>query len=340
MVGAKPPARRDEPRLVSVVVPMLNEAETVGAFYERLQSSLSGFKWELIAVDDGSTDNTSEVLDSLADRDAAVRVLTLSRNFGHQAALTAGLDHATGDVVITMDADLQDPPEVIADLVEEWRGGADVVHAVRRLRPGEPRWRMSLIRAFYRLFTRFSRIEVVADSGDFRLIDRKALEVLAYMRERNRFLRGMSVWVGFRQASVTYDRDVRHAGKTKYPLYRLLELAFDGLVSFSYTPLRLAAVVGTLFSVAALVGIPVVIVLKIAGSYVPGIASVTIVVLLLGGIQLMTLGLMGEYLGRSYEEVKARPIYVVRASRNLPDPRLVGEPFRGPEPEEWAGERS
>jgi glycosyltransferase involved in cell wall biosynthesis len=332
MVGAEPPQRQDGPGLVSVVVPVLNEAETIEPLYERLRSSLSDFEWELIAVDDGSTDATNGILERLADADSRVRVLTLSRNFGHQAALTAGLDNAKGGVVVTMDADLQDPPELIATLVDRWREGADVVHAVRGQRPGEPRWRMTLIRSFYRLFTRFSRIELVANAGDFRLIDRRALDVIAYMRERNRFLRGMSVWVGFRQASVTYDREVRHAGETKYPLHRLLELAFDGLVAYSYAPLRVAAAVGTLFSVAALIGIPVVIALKIAGSYVPGIASITIVVLLLGGIQLLTLGVMGEYLGRSYEEVKARPIYIVRASKNLPDAELVGGPFRGPEP--------
>ena len=303
--------------LLSVVTPMFNEVESARAFHERLSGALEGLEWELIAVDDGSTDGTSELLRKLSEDDERVRVIRLSRNFGHQAALTAGLDHATGDAVVMIDADLQDPPEVIPMLLEEWRRGADVVHAVRVIRQGEPRWRLALINAFYRLFGRIARIEAAGNSGDFRLLDAQALTVLTDLRERNRFLRGMSVWIGFEQAVVHYDRDPRRAGATKYPLGRLVELGFDAIIAFSYVPLRLAAVVGTLVSVAALIGIPVVIALRLAGEYVPGIASVTIVLLLLGGIQLLTLGIIGEYLGRSYDEVKRRPIYVVRETINL-----------------------
>lgn len=307
-----------EPSLVSVIAPMFNEAATVEAFCDRLHQALADLPWELIAVDDGSQDETPLLLRRLADEDDRIRVLRLSRNFGHQAALTAGLDHASGDVAVMIDADLQDPPELIPTLVERWRAGAEVVHAVRDRRAGEPAWRLAVIRAFYRVFGRLARIDAVANAGDFRLVDRRVVDVLGEMRERNRFLRGLTVWVGFDQDTVHYDRDARYAGRTKYPLHRLIELGLDAIVSFSYLPLRLAAILGFIVSAVALLGIPVVIALRIAGEYVPGIASVTIVLLLLGGIQLLTLGVIGEYLGRSYDETKRRPIYVVGETHNLP----------------------
>lgn len=304
--------------LVSVVAPMFNEAGTAQTFYERVRATLEGLPWELVLVDDGSTDGTGEVLARLAQEDSRVRVLRLSRNFGHQAALTAGLDHASGDAVVTTDADLQDPPEFIARLLEEWRRGADVVHAIRRERPGEQWWRLALIRAFHRFFSRFTGNP--SNSGDFLLMDRAALTALSAMPERNRFIRGMSAWIGFRQTQVPYDRAARFAGETKYPLRSLLKLAADGIVAFSYVPLRVAAVIGLLVSMLALIAIPVVVALKIAGEYIPGIASITIVMLLLGGIQLLTLGVIGEYLARAYDEVKRRPIYLVRERHNLAEP--------------------
>jgi polyisoprenyl-phosphate glycosyltransferase len=315
----EPAVRRPEPALLSVVVPMFNEAATVDALYERLRTTLGDITWELIAVDDGSRDETPDRLRALSARDHRVRVVRLSRNFGHQAALSAGLDHATGDAVVMIDADLQDPPELIPRMVDEWRRGADVVHTVREHRPEEPWWRMFLIRGFYRLFARLARIESVAHSADFRLVDRRVVEILGSMRERHRFLRGMAAWVGFEQARVSYDRDPRYAGKSGYSLRRSLELALDGIVSFSYMPLRFAALIGVLVSIAALIAVPAVIVLKVAGEYVPGFATLTIVLLLLGGVQLLTLGIMGEYLGRSYEEVKRRPVYVVWERYNFPE---------------------
>ena len=304
-------------RLLTVVVPMLNEAETVDTFYRRLCDALDGVPWELVAVDDGSTDETIPRLRALAEQDPRVRVVCLARNFGHQAALTAGLDHAAGDVVVTIDADLQDPPELIGTLLRRWHEGMDVVHAVRDTRAGEPWWRLALIRLFYRVLGRFAELESIGNSGDFRLLDKRAVEVLSQMPERNRFLRGMTVWLGFVQDTVLYDRDARYAGETKYPLGKLAQLALDGIVSFSVVPLRIAAVVGLLVSAVALLAIPVVIGLRIAGEYVPGIASVTIVLLLLGGFQLLTLGIIGEYLGRSYEEAKRRPIYIVGTRWNF-----------------------
>jgi dolichol-phosphate mannosyltransferase len=317
--------RSGRPRLVSVVVPLLDEELTLPEFYGRVKAALGAFEWELIGVDDGSVDRTPEILRSLAAEDERVRMVRLSRRFGHQAALTAGLDAAAGDVVITIDGDLQDPPELIPGLVAEWASGADVVHAVRKRRAGEPRWRLAAIHGFYRLYSRLAGIDVVSNSGDYRLLSRQAVSALRSTQERNRFLRGLSVWIGFEQTQVLYDRDARYAGETKYPLGRLFELALDGLISFSRTPLRIAAIFGGLASAAALIAIPVVIIKKIAGSYVPGIASLTVVVLLLGGIQLLTLGVIGEYLGRSYEEAKRRPIYLVRELCNAPDDRGPAE---------------
>ena len=296
---------------------MLNEGATVDTFYVRLCAALGDVPWEMVAVDDGSTDDTIPRLRALAEQDPRVRVLCLTRNFGHQAALTAGLDHAAGDVVVTIDADLQDPPELINKLLSRWQEGADVVHAVRDTRAGEPWWRLALIRSFYRVFGRFAEIESIGNSGDFRLLDRRAVEMLEQMPERNRFLRGMTVWLGLEQDTVVYNRDARYAGETKYPLRKLAQLALDGIVSFSVVPLRIAAVLGLVVSAVALLAIPVVVGFRIAGEYVPGIASVTIVVLLLGGFQLLTLGIIGEYLGRNYEETKRRPIYIVRAGWNL-----------------------
>lgn len=306
-----PRARARSVGLLSIVVPVLDEANVVDELIARVATALEGIEWELVVVDDGSTDQTADRVRAAAARDPRVHMVRLSRRFGHQAALTAGLDHASGDVVVTMDGDLQDPPELIPELIEAWRRGADVVHAVRRRRAGEPRWRMAAIRSFYRLFSRVAGVEVVANAGDFRLLDRRAVDALAALPERNRFVRGLSVWIGYEQATVSYDRDARYAGDTKYPLGRLFELALDGIISFSRTPLRIAAVLGALASLVALIAIPVVVILKVVGNYVPGIASITVVVLLLGGIQLLTLGIIGEYVGRSYEEAKRRPIYLV-----------------------------
>jgi dolichol-phosphate mannosyltransferase len=267
--------------------------------------------WELVIVDDGSTDATPLILDTLSGEDPRVGVVHLSRPFGHQAALSAGLDHAQGDVIVTLDADLQDPPELIPEMVERWREGNDVVIAVRRTRRGEPAWRMAMIRLFYRLFGRAVGSEHAENAGDFRLCDRRALNVLLAMPERSRYLRGMARWIGFRQTTVPYDRDERFAGETKYPLRKLIRLALDAVASFSDAPLRLASYFGLVIAGVAFCGLPLAIAARIAGLYVPGIASVVIIVLFLGGIQLITVGIIGEYVGRIYQEVKRRPLYVV-----------------------------
>jgi len=251
----------------------------------------------------------------------------LSRNFGHQTALTAGLDHAAGDAVVMIDADLQDPPELIRTMLDHWRAGCDVVYAVREEREGESRFKLATARWFYRLFDKLAQVELQHNSGDFRLLDRAPLDALLSMRERNRFLRGMTVWVGYTQAAVPYHRDPRFAGETKYTFSRMLRFSLDAISSFSHRPLQLATLLGFLISTLAFVAIPVVIVLRILGSYLPGFGSITIAILLLGGIQLIALGIIGEYVGRIYDEVKGRPLYVVKTRRNfaageIPAPRV------------------
>lgn len=306
-----------EPALVSVIAPIFNEKETVEEFRDRVVEALGSLPFELVLVDDGSGDGTAELLASLAADDDRLRVVSLSRNFGHQAALTAGLEHAAGDVAVMMDGDLQDPPELIPRLLECWREGADVVLAVREVRAGETRFKLATARWFYRLFSRLGQIDLQPNAGDFRLLDRAALDAVLAMPERNRFLRGMTVWVGFNQATVSYARDPRFAGETKYTLRRMLRFSMDAILSFSHMPLQAATVLGFVFSLVAFLGIPVAIAFKIAGQFVPGITTVLFVVLLLGGIQLITVGIIGEYLGRVYDEVKSRPLYVVRETTNL-----------------------
>jgi dolichol-phosphate mannosyltransferase len=314
---------------------MFNEESTAERFYERVCAALEGVPFELVVVDDGSTDGTPVILDRLAASDPRVRVVYLSRNFGHQTAITAGLDHARGDAVVMIDADLQDPPEAILDLLERWRAGADVVYAVRSSRTGETRFKVTTARWFYRLISTLSDVQLAHDAGDFRLMDRRALDALLSMRERNRYLRGMTVWVGFTQAAVTYERDARFAGETKYTVRKMLRFSLDAISSFSHVPLQAATVLGFLFSLIAFAAIPVVLVLKAVGSYLPGFTSITVVILLLGGIQLIAIGIIGEYVGRIYDEVKRRPLYLVRERRNIADPPAEPEDAEPEHAETW-----
>lgn len=307
-------------RLLSVVAPVFEEEALVEAFHERVATVLGDLPFELVLVDDGSRDGTPALLAALAARDPRTRVVELSRNFGHQTALTAGLDHARGDVVVMMDGDLQDPPELIPQMLDHWRRGTDVVYAVRRRRAGETRLKLATARWFYRLFSVLGDVPLEPDSGDFRLLDRAPLDALLSMRERNRFLRGMTVWVGYTQTAVPYERAPRAAGATKYTPARMLALSLDAISSFSHRPLQVATLLGFLCAALAFVLIPVIVALRLAGSYLPGFSTITIVVLLLGGIQLMAIGLIGEYVGRIYDEVKRRPLYVVRTRRNIEPP--------------------
>jgi dolichol-phosphate mannosyltransferase len=313
--------------LLSVVAPVYNEQELVEEFYARVTKALAGFDFELVLVDDGSRDGTPAILQRLASTDPRVHVVYLSRNFGHQTALTAGLDHARGDAVVMLDADLQDPPELIPRMVDHWRAGCDVVYAVREHREGESYFKLTTARWFYKLFDKLTQVELQHNSGDFRLLDRRALNALLSMRERSRFLRGMTVWVGYRQAAVPYRRDPRYAGETKYTLPKMLRFSLDAIFSFSHRPLQLATLLGFLVSTLALVAIPVVVVLRILGSYLPGFGTITIAILLLGGIQLIAIGIIGEYVSRIYDEVKNRPLYLVRSRLNFGEEEIPKPPF-------------
>jgi polyisoprenyl-phosphate glycosyltransferase len=285
---------------------------------QRACAAVADYSFELVIVNDGSKDDTGALLDRIAAEDPRVRVIHLSRNFGHQAALTAGLEHAIGDVVAMIDADLQDPPELIPQMVEQWEAGSDVVYAVRKQREGETAFKLATASWFYKLFDKLAQVDLEPNSGDFRLLDRRALDALLTMTERSRFLRGMTVWVGFRQTAVPYERDARLAGETKYTLRKMLRFSLDAIASFSHVPLQLATYVGLLSAGLAFVAIPVVVGLHFAGSYLPGFGTLTIAILLLGGIQLIALGVIGEYVGRIYDEVKHRPLYIVREERNRP----------------------
>lgn len=309
----------DRPRY-SVVVPICNEEETLSELAGRLQRVLDTLDGpsEVILVDDGSTDASYLLMAGLASQDDRFKSVRLSRNFGHQIAITAGLDLAAGDAIVVMDGDLQDPPEVIPQLVERWQEGYDVVYAVRDGREGEPWLRRVRAAIFYRVFRRLTDFDVPIDVGDFRLVDRRALDAFKAMREHNRYIRGMFSWVGFPQIGVPYRRAGRYAGTTKYRFRKLLKLAADGVFSFSNAPLRLALKLGFLISIASFAFGGASIVAKAAGLYsIPGVATLVVATSFLGGIQLVILGVLGEYIARIHEEVKNRPLYLVSDVRGL-----------------------
>jgi polyisoprenyl-phosphate glycosyltransferase len=306
----------------SVVVPAHDEERVIEELAARLGAVMDQLDGdaEAILVDDGSRDGTYERMLAVAQADPRFRVLRLSRNFGHQTALTAGLDYSAGDAVVVLDADLQDPPEVILELAARWRDGFDVVYAVRDIREGETRLKRATAAAFYRAFNRISEVKVPVDVGDFRLVDRRVLDVFLRMRESNRFVRGMFSWVGLRQTGVLYRREGRFAGETKYPLRKMLRFAATGVISFSAAPLRAALNLGFLVSIVAFgLGIWSIIV-KAAGLYnVPGWTSIVVVTSFIGGIQLIVLGVIGEYIGDIHAEVKHRPLYVISDLENFPE---------------------
>jgi len=299
----------------SIVAPIYNELESLDELYRRVREVMSGLRssWELVLVDDGSTDGSTERIRLLAKQDKHVRPVIFARNFGHQIAITAGWDHARGEAVIIIDADLQDPPEVIPDLIAKWREGYEVVYAVRANREGESWFKKMTASAFYRIVYRITDVKIPVDTGDFRLMDRKVVDVLMTMRERHRFPRGMSAWVGFRQVGVPYTRAARFAGTTKYPFKKMLKLALNAITGFSYFPLQLATYIGFIAAGLSILAIPVVIVMRLTGhSAFLGQATTLIAVLFLGGVQLLSLGVLGEYIGRLYDEAKGRPLYIVR----------------------------
>ena len=317
------------PKMISIVVPCLNEAEVLRDTNRRLVAVLEQLpqRFEILYVDDGSTDRTLEILRELQAGDERIRVVRFSRNFGHQMAITAGLEHASGDAVAIIDADLQDPPEVIADFVAKWMDGFDVVYGVRAEREGETAFKLWTAKLFYRLIGKLSDTEIPLDTGDFRLMSRRVVDALLAMPERDRFVRGMVSWLGFSQASVRYRRAARAAGVTKFSLFKMMRFAADGIFSFSILPLRLATWVGFAASGIALLGILITVVERLIGveGLVKGWASILVAILFIGGVQLICMGIIGEYVGRIYGESKRRPLYVVRERMGFQARSLAGE---------------
>ncbi len=300
--------------LITIIAPIFNEIENLPVLYQRITDVMekSELSWELYLVDDGSTDGSTDEIRELAIKDKRVKPIIFARNFGHQIAVTAGLDYSTGDAVIIIDSDLQDPPEVILDLIEKWREGYEVVYAVRAEREGETFFKKITASVFYRLIFKITDVKIPLDTGDFRLMDRKVVNVMNSMREHHRFLRGMSAWVGFKQIGVSYKRAARLTGETKYPFKKMLKLALTAITGFSYVPLQIATYIGFISAGISLIAIPIVILLRILGSQqFIGQATTLIAVLFLGGVQLISLGILGEYIGRIYDEVKGRPLYIV-----------------------------
>jgi dolichol-phosphate mannosyltransferase len=303
--------------MISVVVPCYNEQEVLEATHARLTQVLAaipGARYEIVYVDDGSRDRTPLLLSQIRQADGEhVRVISFSRNFGHQVAVTAGLEHAAGDAVVLIDADLQDPPEIIPRLLAEWHNGADVAYGLRTARAGETPFKRFTASLFYRLINQLSDTPLPTDAGDFRLMDRQVVDALKQMPEHDRYLRGMIAWVGFNQVPVPYERQARAAGQTHYPLRKMMRFALDGLLSFSVVPLRLATALGFLSAALSLVGIVYALNVRLlTGKRTAGWATLFIAILFLGGIQLITIGIIGEYIGRIYREVKRRPLYLVK----------------------------
>ena len=306
---------------MSVVVPCYNEEEVLWETHRRLSSVVSAIPdldYEIIYVDDGSQDGTPAILREIHAVDRHARVIRFSRNFGHQTAVTAGLEYVRGDAAVLIDADLQDPPEVIPEFVAAWRDGYDVAYGVRTDRPGETAFKRATAKAFYRLLNRVSETDIPLDTGDFRLMDRKVVEALRSMPERDRFVRGMVAWTGFRQIAVPYQRAPRFAGESKYPLFKMLRFAIDGVTSFSVAPLRIATWLGFFASAFALAGIVYALALRLfTSNWVTGWTALFIAVLFVGGVQLLSLGIIGEYIGRIYGETKRRPLYLVQEARGF-----------------------
>jgi glycosyltransferase involved in cell wall biosynthesis len=303
-----------KPVELSIVVPLHNEESNVDYLFKRLEDVLHQLElsYEIVCVNDGSRDDTLNQLIRHHQRNSSIKVVNLSRNFGKEVALTAAIDYATGNAIVPIDADLQDPPELIQDLVQQWHQGYDVVYAVRRSRQGESWLKRLTAGAFYRIISRMSRVSIPRDTGDFRLLDRKVVEALKSMPERTRFMKGLFAWVGFKQTAIYYERAPRYKGKTSWNYWKLWNLALDGITSFSLFPLKVWSYVGVIISLLGFLYATFLIIRTVIfGIDVPGYASLMVAVLFVGGIQLITLGIIGEYLGRVYEEVKQRPLYLV-----------------------------
>jgi len=306
----------NEKKLISIVIPVFNEIDVIDACYERLSGvmrSLQGYDYELVFVDDGSRDRSYERLITFHAQDPHLKIVKFSRNFGHQIAVTAGVDEAVGDAIVIIDADLQDPPEVIPEMVRKWEEGYDVVYGVRQRRAGESRIKLLTAAAFYRLLRSFTNIEIPVDVGDFRLISARAAAQLRKLREKDRFVRGLVSWIGFQQIGIPYERDSRLAGETKYPYRKMFKFAIDGITSFSNLPLKVASWLGYMASFLAFVYLASVFVQRAMGYTVEGWATIMVAMLFLGGVQLICIGIIGEYIGRIFNETKSRPMYVIES---------------------------
>lgn len=309
----------------SVVVPVYNEEEVINETYKRLKSVMDGLQieYEIIFVNDGSRDRTRELALDICANDSNIRFIDFARNFGHQTAITAGMDYASGQAIVVIDADLQDPPEVIPQMIEKWREGYEVVYGQRIKREGETFFKKLTAKMFYRTLNRLTDVEIPVDTGDFRLIDRKVCDALKQVSERNRYIRGIISWLGFKSIAVPFVREKRFAGTTKYPLKKMLKFAGDAIMSFSYKPLKLATYFGFFVSFASFIYLIVTIFLKLFGQTVQGWASIAAIMLFFNGIILLILGIIGEYIGRIYDEAKNRPLYVVREIKNFDDTKSI-----------------
>ncbi len=313
----------------SIIAPIFNEEGNIDLLYERISQILNstGETWELILVNDGSRDHSPQMMDDLAAKDSRVKVLHFARNFGHQIAVTAGIDHASGDAVVLIDADLQDPPELIPEMIERWKAGYQVVYAVRSKREGESWFKVWTAKLFYRVINQITAIDIPVDTGDFRLMDRRVVEVLKAMREHSRFIRGMTSWVGFKQTGVNYVRAQRHAGETKYPLRKMLKFAADAITGFSFWPLQVMIYFALGLGILALLAIVVVSVLRVVygPDFFGGQATTIVLLLLVSSFQLFFLFVLGQYVARIYDEARARPLYVIAQRTNLEPAASSGE---------------
>ena len=303
---------------ISLVIPVMNEESSLRHLYNTLKKILQKYKYEIIFVNDGSDDDSALIIEKLHRKDIQVKMISLSRNFGHQMAITCGLDYASGDVAIIMDADLQDPPALITRMMGKWREGYDVVYGIRRLRRGENGFKLITARLFYLIINKLSRTKIPQSVGDFRLISKNVITILKHTREYQRYLRGIISWVGFKQIGIEYSRDKRFAGKSKYNSWAMVTLGMDALLSFSFFPLRIASLVGSLSAIGAFIYILYALFITALGLTVKGWSSTVVLILFLGSVQLISLGIIGEYLGRIYEEIKHRPMYIINSMVGFP----------------------
>ncbi len=321
----------------SIIAPIYNEEGNIQNLYDRISSVMdsTGETWELVTVNDGSRDGSVALIEALAAKDSRIKLVNFARNFGHQLAVTAGFNYVSGDAVIVIDADLQDPPELILEMIERWKAGYQVVYAVREERKGESWFKLFTAKMFYRVINRLTDVDIPLDTGDFRLIDRKVVDALNSMPEHNRFIRGLTSWIGYKQTGVTYVREARKWGETKYPLKKMIRFAMDAVTGFSYFPLQIMVYVSFILGVLAVLGIPIIAILRVVlgFNFLGGQATHIIILLLLSSFQLFFLFIMGQYVARIYDEVRGRPLYIVASTSNLGEVKQpVQKPVLPPEP--------